>query len=211
MNKSTRNILIIVGVAAIIIGLTSFSILRNKKNKIRCKDSVLFLGNSQTANSNGYVERLQKHCQNSNFTKIAKSGAKSDWVLEEYKKLINEGKKYDWVAIMIGGNDIFARLSIDETKKNLQEIFNLAKQNSSKVLFISSPTKKYYDKSTPRHLELALELEDWVDNNKSVNTFISTSKITSKQSLFRSDMLHINSEGQEVVFKEILNKANFKI
>ena len=77
-------------------------------------------------------------------------------------------------------------------------------------MFISSPSKKFYDRSTPKHLELAMELENWVKENKLVNVFVPISDITSKQELFRSDMLHINNEGQEVVFKEILKKAKFK-
>ena len=210
MKRSTKNILIIVGSSVVLLGLMSFFIARKRRNKIDCKDNVLFLGNSQTANSSGYVEKLQKHCKNSNFTKVAKVGAKSDWILNEYKSLIEKGKEYDWVSIMIGGNDIFARLKIDKTKQNLQEIFELAKKNGSKIMFISSPSKKFYDRSTPKHLELAMELENWVKENKLVNVFVPITDITSKQELFRSDMLHINNEGQEVVFKEILKKAKFK-
>jgi lysophospholipase L1-like esterase len=210
MKRSTRNILIVVGTSVVLLGLMSFFIVRKRRNKINCKDNVLFLGNSQTANTSGYVEKLQKHCKNSNFTKVAKVGAKSDWILNEYKNLVEKGKKYDWVSVMIGGNDIFARLSIDKTKRNLQELFELANKNGSKIMFISSPSKKFYDKSTPRHIELAMELENWVKENKLVNVFIPISKVTANENLFRSDMLHINNEGQEVVFKEILKKAKFK-
>lgn len=210
MKRSTRNILIIVGASVLALGLMSFFIVRKRRNKIACKDNVLFLGNSQTANTSGYVEKLEKHCKNSNFTKVAKVGAKSDWILNEYKNLAAQGKKYDWVSVMIGGNDIFARLSIDKTKQNLQELFELANKNGSKIMFISSPSKKFYDKSTPRHIELAMELENWVKENKLVNVFIPIAEVTAKKNLFRSDMLHINNEGQEIVFKEILKKAKFK-
>ena len=209
MKQYAKKILIIVSASVLALGLMSFFIIR-RKSKINCKDKVLFLGNSQTANKNGYVEKLQEHCGNNDFTKVSKVGAKSDWILNEYKELLSKGENFDWVSVMIGGNDVFARLNIDKTKQNLQALFELAKKNGSKVLFISSPSKKFYDKTTTRHLELALELENWVKENKLVNAFVPMAKLTSNKDLFRSDMLHINDKGQEVVFNEVIKKVKFK-
>jgi lysophospholipase L1-like esterase len=211
MNSKTKNILAIVGISVIVIGITSFIVIRNRKKKrLNCKDKILFLGNSQTANKNSYVERLQKHCTNTDFTKIAKVGAKSDWILQQFKDEIKKGNKYDWVSVMIGGNDIFARKSIDKTKNNLAELFELAKKNKIKVLVMSSPTKLYYSRTTPKHLALADELEEWLEENKNVNKFIPITKLTENKDLFASDMLHINSKGQELIFKELLKKGGFR-
>jgi lysophospholipase L1-like esterase len=208
VKPKTKKIITIIAIGVILIGVTSF-VLARRKNKPSCKDKILFLGNSQTANSNGYVERLQKHC-NSNFTKISKVGAKSDWILQAYKDEVAKGNKYDWVSIMIGGNDIFARKSIEKTKKNLDELFDLIKENKSKILVMSSPTKLYYNKTDETHLELADDLEKWLDTNKKVDKFIPITKLTESEELFASDNLHLNSKGQEVIFQELLKKGKFK-
>jgi lysophospholipase L1-like esterase len=206
VDSRKRKILIwsIVGGVAII-GITTFFILRKKRKKIKCKQRILFLGNSQTASTRGYVEKLQKECGTDTFKKLAKVGAKSDWILEQYQKEIQSGNKYDVVSVMIGGNDIFARKSIDKTKKNLDTLFGLAKKNKSKVIVLSSPTKLFYSKTEPIHLQLADELEDWLNKNKNVDVFIPITKKTENKELFASDNLHLNQKGQELVFNE-LNK-----
>lgn len=208
MKAKSKNILTFAILGVALIGLTSI-ILINRKKKLSCKDDILFLGDSQTANSNSYVEKLEKNCDNK-FTKIAKSGAKSDWILQEYKDEISKGKKYDWVSIMIGGNDIFARKSIKKTKENLDELFKLIKKNNSKILVMSSPTKLYYNKTDKTHLRLADELEKWLGTNKQIDMFIPMTKLTENKDLFRSDNLHINNDGQQVVFKELRKKGGFE-
>jgi lysophospholipase L1-like esterase len=206
MKNTTKTILTLAIVGVVVIGITSFIIVRRNK-KLSCKDKILFLGDSQTANSNSYVERLEKKC-GSSFDKVSKVGAKSDWILQAYKDEVAKGKKYDWVSVMIGGNDIFARKSIDKTKNNLAELFRLAKNNKSRILVMSSPTKMFYDKTTSTHLELADELENWIKKNKNIDKFIPITDLTENKNLFASDGLHINSQGQELVFSE-LNKRNF--
>ena len=59
MKQRTQNILTIAIIGVVLIGITSF-VLLNRKKKLSCKDGILFLGDSQTANKNGYVERLEK-------------------------------------------------------------------------------------------------------------------------------------------------------
>ena len=208
MKAKTQNILAIIIVGVVVVGITSFVLIKRKK-KLSCKDGILFLGDSQTANKNGYVERLEKHCD-TKFTKISKVGAKSDWILQAYKDEVAKGKKYDWVSIMIGGNDIFARKSIDKTKTNLNELFDLINKNKSKVLVMSSPTKLYYGRTDNTHLRLADELESWLDTNKQIDKFIPMTELTENENLFRSDKLHINNDGQEVVFEELRKKGGFR-
>lgn len=202
MNTRTRNIIILAVVGASILGVATYLLIRNKK-RVKCKDKVLFLGDSQTANRNSYVEKLQKDCGKHNFKKIAKVGAKSDWILEQYQNEINNGNKYDVISVMIGGNDIFARKSIDKTKKNLNALFDLAKKNKSKVLVITSPSKRFYSKSDEVHLRLADELESWFKQHKKVDLFFPITKKTEKRELFASDNLHLNSKGQELVYNEV--------
>lgn len=111
---------------------------------------------------------------------------------------------------MIGGNDIFARKSIKKTKENLDELFKLIKKNKSKILVMSSPTKLYYNKTDKTHLRLADELEKWLGTNKQIDMFIPMTKLTENKDLFRSDNLHINNDGQQVVFKELRKKGGFE-
>ena len=198
MEKQTKIILYSSVIAvAVVIGLVY---VYSKKPK--CKNKILFLGNSQTANENSYVEKLEKHCNN-NFTKIAKVGAKSDWILEQYQKELNNSNSYDWVSVMIGGNDVFARKSINKTKENLDKLFNLAKKNKSKILVITSPSKINYHKTDTEHLRLTKELEDWLRKNKKVNKFISITKETENPEYMASDNLHLNSKGQNLVFNHL--------
>ena len=57
MNKRTIIVISVVGVLAL--GLLSFMVVK-RKNKVGCNDSILFLGDSQTTTSDGYVERYIK-------------------------------------------------------------------------------------------------------------------------------------------------------
>ena len=71
MGKKEQKILtaILIGTSALLIIAL---VIRNKRKKIKCNDKVLFLGNSQTASSSSYVEKLIQQCSNSDFTKVAK-------------------------------------------------------------------------------------------------------------------------------------------
>lgn len=199
--------LLIISTSILLAGITLVLLIKKYKSRIKCNSSVLFLGNSQTANNNSYVEKLSKYCNNS-FTKIAKAGAKSDWILEKYKEQIGKGNKYDWISVMIGGNDIFARKSIDKTKSNLTQLFQLAKQNKSKILVISSPSKLNYYKTDPQHLALANELEKWLKRNKLITKYISISKETENPSYMASDNLHLNNSGQNLVYSKVLKNIS---
>ncbi len=199
MTKTNK---IILYSSLIAVSVVAITLLYVYSKKLKCKNKILFLGNSQTANKNSYVEKLEKHCNN-NFTKIAKVGAKSDWILEQYQKELNNSKSYDWVSVMIGGNDVFARKSIDKTKDNLNKLFSLAKNNNSKILVITSPTKKLYHKTDEEHLRLINELENWLRNHKKVNKFINISKATENPIYLANDNLHLSREGQELVFNKI--------
>ena len=75
---------------------------------------------------------------------------------------------------------------------------------------MSSPTKLYYNKTDDTHLRLADELEEWLDTNKKISKFIPMTDLTENQKLFSSDNLHINSDGQEVVFQELKKKGGFR-
>ncbi len=199
MKKQTK---IILYSSLIAVAVVTIALVYVYSKKPKCKNKILFLGNSQTANKNSYVEKLEKHCNN-NFTKIAKVGAKSDWILEQYQKELNNSNSYDWVSVMIGGNDVFARKSINKTKENLDKLFNLAKKNKSKILVITSPSKINYHKTDAEHLRLTKELEDWLRKNKKVNKFISITKETENPEYMASDNLHLNSKGQNLVFNHL--------
>ena len=69
MNKGVKIALsiLVVGVTA----TTLFFVLKRAR-KYSCKNSFLFLGNSITANSYGYVEMLQNKCPNARIKKYQK-------------------------------------------------------------------------------------------------------------------------------------------
>ena len=191
-----------IALSILVIGMTATAVVMilKRRKKYGCKNSFLFLGNSQTANSNGYVEKMKAKCPNAHIKKISKVGAKSDWILNEYKKELSSGGKYDVVNILIGVNDIFARNSIEKAKANIQEILDLAKANGSKVVFIGSPTSMFYSKTNPTHLRLAEDLEEWARKNKGVQHFVDIKPSTERQDVFAPDLLHLNNKGHEIIF-----------
>ena len=196
--STSKKILIWGGLSSII--LVGTLLLVRPKTKYGCSNSFLFLGDSITANSNGYVEMLKSQCPTSKIKKISKVGAQSGWILNEYKKELNKGGKHDVVNILIGVNDVFGGRNSNKTKSNIQEVINLANNNGSKVVFISSPSVKFYSKTTPEKLRLMTDLEVWARGNKGIHHFINARQSTEDRGLFSPDFLHLNNKGHQVIY-----------
>ena len=205
MNRDTK---IAIGVAGGIITTAALVyVFRKQINNIfsghKCSNSFLFIGDSNTAGSNSYADKFISRCKNPKNKKIAKSGATTDWMLPKLFTELNENQ-YDVVTILAGSNDIFARLSVDKAKKNMDKMLSAAKKSGAKIVVITPPYKGHYPRTTQTHLRLIQEWNNYLKNHKTPFKFIDFSQIVRDKSLFLSDNQHVNSQGHQILTQAYL-------
>ena len=196
MKKNTINILIGLGFSVTVILVTAYFI--SKFKKLKCSNSFLFIGDSNTAGSNSYADKFMNYCKNPKNKKIAQSGAKTSWMLPKLRSELDTNK-YDVITILAGSNDIFATLSINDAKSNMDKMLILAKSKGAKVIVITPPYKGYFPNTTQQHLDLIREWNDYLKNHKIPTKFIDFSKIVRDKALFKSDNQHVNSQGHQIL------------
>lgn len=188
--------------------ITYFILNRKGKVKDYSKASYLFLGDSTTANSNGYVEKIQKAFPDAKIKKIAGVGEKTGWMLSKLKDEISKGNKYDVISTLGGSNNIFGDLRIDKAESDLDEIYSLAKKMGAKVVAITPPNKSFFHNTTDKHRQLISDFNKWIKSNKKVDIFIDLDKLSNNKNLFASDYQHINNAGHEILAKEYLKNIS---
>jgi lysophospholipase L1-like esterase len=158
----------------------------------------LFIGDSNTAGSTSYADKFMGKCKNPKNKKIAKSGAKTSWMLPELEKEL-QTNKYDVITILAGSNDIFARLSIKEAKENMNKMLEMAQKHGAKTIVITPPFKGHFSKTTDKHWALIGEWNKFLKDHTIPSKFIDFSKIVQDKELFASDNQHVNSKGHQVL------------
>jgi lysophospholipase L1-like esterase len=196
MNKKSiyTGIAIAAGAALII----AAAIIVYKRTRFSCKNSYLFIGDSNTAGSTSYADKFIKKCKNPKNKKIAKVGAKTSWMLPQLEEELKKNK-YDVVTILAGSNDIFATLSIKEAKQNMDRMLRIIKDSGAKAVVITPPFKGYYTRTTDKHWALIKEWNKYLKSHKIPVAFIDFSNIVKDKSLFASDNQHVNSTGHQVL------------
>ena len=197
--------LIGIGISATLVLATVYIMSRFKR--IKCSDSFLFVGDSSTAGSYSYADKFMNWCKNPKNKKIAKSGAKTSWMLSELSSELNNNK-YDVVTILAGSNDIFSGTPISESKSNMNKMIRLAKSKGANIVVITPPYKGYLSRTTQKQWSLIKEWNSFLKNHKTPIKFIDFSKIVQDKSLFASDNQHVNSAGHQVLFNAYLKKLN---
>lgn len=176
------------------------------------KDSILFIGDSNTASNFSYADQLKKKFPKLDVKKIAKVGEKTDWMK---KQLIEELSKnnYGIVAILGGSNDIYALGRTDSTKRNLNEMYDLIHKKGAKVLAVTPPNKDFYVSRTEKKQELLYDLVDWMKKNKRIDYLVDFHKITSDKKYFSpSDgYLHANSLAHKILADKTKDKLNLYV
>lgn len=206
--KQKKTYLIYGAVVIFVLLLSLFVYL--KLRGLSCKSKILFLGDSNTAGSWSYADKVISFCGSSNMKKIAKVGAKTSWMLSELQNELNKND-YDAVVILSGSNDIFGSLSIDSAKTNMNNMLELIKSKGAKSIVINPPSKKYYSNTTNQHKQLILDWTFFLKNHKLPYKFIDFESITEKdRSLFAGDMIHINSKGHQLLADQFINDLNLK-
>jgi lysophospholipase L1-like esterase len=196
----------IILVSAIAVTAITYFTIKKLTKKDLSKASFLFIGDSTTANPNGYVEKIQAKFPNAKIKKIAKVGEKTDWMLDQLKKELATGAKYDVISILGGSNNIFGELRIDKAESDLDEMYSLAKKNGAMVVAITPPNKSFFSNTTDKHRKLISDFDKWLKANKKVDVFIDLNKLVDKKELFASDYQHINNKGHEILADAYLKK-----
>lgn len=94
-----------------------------------------------------------------------------------------------------GGNDILRHSDLKQTKDNLQQMINLAKNNNTQVMLIGVPSFGLFLSAAPFYEELASENQLPIENTV-------LSEILANNSL-KSDQIHPNSTGYGVFAERI--------
>jgi lysophospholipase L1-like esterase len=169
-----------VGVSALIVKVVSSSTgskgkLADSKKLIK-KGRVLFIGDSYTDSPTSYADQLQLLFPSLYIKKIAKVGSKTDWMLDNAKMEL-KNRKYDAVFILGGINDIYATGSITNTEKNLEKIYQLAKDNGAKVIGVTIAPTDYYAPYTAQKGKLTEDLNKWILGNDTLDAAVDFNKI----------------------------------
>ena len=196
----------IILVSAIAVTAITYFTIKKLTKKDLSKASFLFIGDSTTANTSGYVEKIQTKFPNAKIKKIAKVGEKTDWMLDQLKQELATGTKYDVITFLGGSNDIFGTLRIDKAEANLDEMYSIAKKNGALVVAITPPNKSFFPNTTEKHRQLISDFDKWIRSNKKVDVFIDLDKLVNKKELFASDFQHINNQGHVILADAYLKK-----
>lgn len=164
-------------------GYTLYTRSKNSAATSKKITSILFIGDSNTAASFSYADQLQKQFPNLKIKKIATSGEKTDWMLEQLKKELALNK-YDLVAILGGSNDIYALDSITAAQANLTAMYKLVHQYGAKVLAVTPPNHNWYINATAHKQTILQQLVAWIMSNPNADYKINLWDITNDKRFF---------------------------
>lgn len=207
-------IVITIGLAFIIyISFKKGKSLRSSKVAPSSSTNFLFIGDSLTAYNNSFADQLKLKYPNINIKKIAKVGEKTSWMLSELRNELASGRKYDVITIFGGVNDIYALGSINATKQNLQQMFDISRNTGAKVVALTIIPTSTYNKSTPKTTQLTSELNQWINSNNSINAIVDVNNILNdgnngtKPQYLQPDTLHITNAGHSQIMADFNNKV----
>lgn len=206
--KINKNILYGI-VGGLVIGLGFIYINRRKKTDEI--NSILFIGDSNTAANYSYADQLKKSFPDLIVKKIAKVGEKTDWMKTQLQNELNKNK-YNVVAILGGSNDIYALGKNDSAKRNLNDMYDLIHSKGSKVIAVTPPNKDFYINKTEAKQKLLFDLIDWMKSNRKIDYLVDFHKITSDKKYFNSSdgYLHANSSAHQILANKVTNELNLK-
>jgi len=205
MKKSDWKKVIIASTVSVVIGAVLLAVIVLKNRKISCSSSMLFIGDSHTAGSWSYADKVMQLCDNSKSKKIAKVGANTTWISQELDKELQKNK-YDLVVILGGANDIFGSLSIDKAKENMNKMLAQINKAGSKSVVINPPSKKFYSGTTDKHRELIKGWSSFLKDHKQPIKFINFEALTQDSNYFAGDNIHVNTSGHKKLSDHFIQK-----
>lgn len=207
MKPQTKNLLVGLAIGFSLVGIGLLVFRKRKSDKVK---SVLFVGDSNTFANFSYADKLKKMFPNLIVNKVAKNGATTEWMNQNVRDEL-KSYNYDLIAVLAGSNDIYGLGRIDNTKKNLDEMYDMARLKGTKVLAITPPNKDFYKNKTEKKQQLLSDLVDWIMSNKKADYKIDFHKLTNDKSLFSAsdDYLHPQSKAHDLLAEQIKEKINF--
>ena len=146
-----------------------------------------------TSRNNAYPAVLQR-LTGRNIINAGIPGEISSKGLSRLPNLIQQYQP-DLIIICHGANDILRKLDLNQTKHNLQQMIDIARDNNSQVILVGVPEFGLFLDTSPIYEMLAAE------NNIPIETDV-LSDILSKNSL-KSDHIHPNSKGYQILAEKI--------
>ena len=162
---------------------------------------VLFVGDSQTANSWSYANQLIKSgLLDPKSVNKAIGGKGTGEFMKQLDGAINSlgtDEKFDIINIMGGGNNSGYQGGGEEAKKNLQLLYNKAKKYGATVVAISNPNKDWTNKDITVK-KRNNSISKFVNNNPP-NTDIVINASKFKVNAYEKDRIHLNSRANSIL------------
>jgi lysophospholipase L1-like esterase len=175
--------------------------------------NLLFIGDSLTAGvgieGQAFVDKLKAKHPEFNIKRIAVTGKQTSWMLDQLKKELSNGAKYDVITIWGGINDIYATNSISGAKNNLQAMYDLSHKAGAKVVALNTIPSGAYKLATPQKIKLTNDLNAWIDINPSKDALLNVSALVggengyTKKEYMQEDKLHLTESAQSKIESEI--------
>ena len=146
-----------------------------------------------TSRDNAYPARLEKLINR----KVINAGVPGEISKIGLARLPGLLTRYQPELIIIchGGNDILRKLDQDQTKSNIQQMINLAKQNNTQVVIINVPEFGLFLQASPIYQALSDENHIPIDNNVLGSIL--------RKNTFKSDHIHPNTQGYQLLAENI--------
>jgi len=122
------------------------------------------------------------------------SGETTDRGLGRFEDVLMQHNP-ELVILLEGGNDILRNHNQNQTKQNLAQMIDIAKQNNVQVLLMGVPEKNLFSSVAGFYDELAEEHQVAYMRGE-VSDLLKTKK-------YKSDQIHLNAQGYRVLAEKI--------
>ena len=125
------------------------------------------------------------------------SGETTQAGLPRLEKIL-AAESVDLLILLEGGNDILRNQNLENTKRNLAAMIQMAKRSNIDVLLIGVPEKNLFSKVAPIYDELAAEF-DVVYERELLSKLL-------KSPSYKSDAVHLNDQGYQKMAEAIFER-----
>lgn len=122
------------------------------------------------------------------------SGETTDRGLVRFEDVLEQHNP-ELVILLEGGNDILRNYNQNQTKQNLAQMMDIAKQRNVQVLLMGVPEKNLFSSVAGFYDELAEE------NQVAYMRGVVSDLLKTKK--YKSDQIHLNAQGYRVLAEEI--------
>ncbi|MCW9029641.1 MAG: GDSL-type esterase/lipase family protein [Kangiella sp.] len=122
------------------------------------------------------------------------SGETTDRGLARFEDVLEQYEP-ELVILLEGGNDILRNQNQNQTKQNLAQMIDIAKQHHVQVLLMGVPEKNLFSSVAGFYDELAEE-HDVAYMRGVISDLLKTKK-------YKSDQIHLNAQGYRVLAEQI--------